>query len=732
MNLDREGIVRYLEHDAPHPETIREIAAGLRVAAADRRKLQRLLRRLVAEGLVYRLRGQRYAAPARIQLTIGRFKGLRRGLGVVIPDDGGEDVLVRAGDTSTALDGDRVAVRLETRGRDGRLQGRVIEVVERSRSTIVGRFHMGEDRRRGQKRGDPLTRPGWVVPEDPAIGRDVIVTAGETAGPIDAGDVVVVRVEDWGDEHRGPSGVIETVLGKPDAPGVDILAIIHAHELPLEFPREAIAEAEARRERGVRPGDLRGRTDLRALNTFTIDPGDAKDHDDSLSFTPRDDGGADVGVHIADVSHYVKKGGALDAEAGNRGTSVYLVDRAIPMLPHALSSDLCSLVPGQDRLTLSVLFRVDDAGEIRESRIAETVIRSRHKLSYEEAQAVLDGTGAIDEETDAALRSLDRFAQTLRDARRQRGSLDFDLPEARVRLDEQGAPIAVERRERFDSHRLVEDLMLLANDTIGHAATRAGISFLYRIHEAPDEVRIAQVAELAKALGYRPPPTGRSTPRHIQALLDQAKDRPEGPLVSMLVLRSLKQARYSEKDVGHFGLAAKSYTHFTSPIRRYPDLVVHRIVREQLLGEQKGRGPDPERLKAIARHSSERERVAQAAERDSIGLKKVRFMEQHIGATFEGTISDVRPFGFFVLLDDHFVEGLVHVSALEDDYYRFVEERFLLIGERSERQFALGGRLRVQVAAVDVERRRVDFVPAQQDGARGKRSRRVTGRRRRR
>ncbi|MGH7500170.1 MAG: ribonuclease R [Longimicrobiales bacterium] len=740
-SVDRERVVHYLAHEAPHPETLDGIAAALAVPPSERRRLQRVLRRLVEEGEVYGLRGRRYAAPVRIQLTVGRFKGLRRGLGVVIPDGGGEDILVRAGDGGSALDGDRVAVRQESRGRGDRLQGRVVEVLERSRTTIVGRFHRADDRRTEKQRGRrgevrpgrhraAPTRLGWVVPEDPALGRDVIVTAEEAPGPVEPGDVVVVRVEDWGDEHRGPAGVIDAILGRPDTPGVDVLTIIHAHELPVEFPPEVITEAAAQRQRGVRTGDLRERTDLRDILTFTIDPADAKDHDDALSFVPRPDGGADIGVHIADVSHYVHKGSALDGEAAARGTSVYLVDRAIPMLPHALSSDLCSLVPEQDRLTLSVLFRSDETGGIVDARLAETVIRSRHRLSYGTAQAVLDGTRSVDTETDAALRALDRIAVTLRAARSERGSLDFDLPEAWVQLDERGAPVAVERRPRLDSHRLVEDLMLLANETVGRAAMRAGIPFLYRIHEPPDDVRIAQVAELAKALGYRPPPKGSPSPKQIQALLDQAKDRPEGPMFSTLVLRSLKQARYSETDAGHFGLAAKAYTHFTSPIRRYPDLVVHRVVREQLLGERRGRAPDIERLRAIARHSSDRERVAQQAERDSIDLKKVRFMERHVGAILDGTISDVRPFGFFVLLDDHYVEGLVHVSALDDDYYRFVEERFLLTGERLGRRFTLGQRLRVQVAAVDVEKRRVDFVPVQQDAARGKRGRRAPERRR--
>jgi ribonuclease R len=721
LTIERSRIRRYLETEAPHPLTVRALADGLGVPASARRALQRLLRRMLADGELVEVRGRRFAVPGRIRLVVGRFRALRRGSAIVTPDEGGEEVFVRAGDAESAVDGDRVAVRVEGRGRAGRAQGRVVEVLERSRRTIVGRYHAGESRRR---RGGRPQRLGWVVPEDPAIARDVIATPDPDLGDVAPGDVVVVRIEDWGDANRGPSGVIEQVLGPPDAPGVDVLAIIHGHELPLTFPPAVEAEAETLNSGGVTAADLEGRHDLRGLLTFTIDPADAKDHDDALSYRALPGGQAEVGVHIADVSYYVRQDSALDAEAMARGTSVYLVDRVIPMLPHALSSHLCSLVPDQDRLTLSVLFTISAAGEVRSAELAASVIRSRHRLAYEQVQSVLDGASRVDEETDAALRGLDRFAHVLRRARFARGSLDFDLPEPRVLLDTDGEPIAVKREPRFNSHRLVEDLMLLANETIGLRAKRAGVPFVYRIHEPPDESRIAQVAELARALGYTPPPPSRPVPDRLQALLEQARERPEGAMVATLVLRALKQARYSETDAGHFGLAAQAYTHFTSPIRRYPDLVVHRITRARLLPGANASVPDNDRLRSIARHSSDRERIAQSAERDSVTLKKVRFMERQIGEVFEGTISDVRPFGFFVLLDAHYVDGLVHVSAL-DDYFRFVEERFLLQGERSGRRYTLGQRIQVRVAAVDVEERRVEFVPVQKDAARGTRSRRA-------
>lgn len=716
---DAERILAWLEKTAERPVTIRELAEGLGIRRAERRELQQALRTLVDAGLVYRARGRRYAAPDRLTLVVGRLRGARRGGGFVVPEDGGADLFIGAGEAGSAVDGDLVVARPEGTGRGGRPEGRIIRVLERSRRSIVGRFHSAGATVPG-KRGPSLrsrrqptaatpTALGWVVPEDPSVSRDVIAAASEV-GTVSAGDVVVVRVSDWGDDHRGPTGVVERVLGPADAPGVDVLAIVHGHELPTGFREDAEREAEALRARGVRPEDLEGRVDFRDALVFTIDPADAKDHDDALSVREAGDGALEIGVHIADVSHYVAPGGPIDAEAEDRATSVYLVDRAIPMLPEALSSDLCSLIPDRDRLTLSVLFRVNPHGDVESTRILPSVIRSRHRLTYEAAQRVLAGEERIADDVDAALHRLAAFARTLRERRRVRGSLDFDLPSPRVLLDADGQPIAIMLEPRYESHRLVEDLMLLANEAVGQRAKRTSIPFLYRVHEPPDEVRLAELAELARAMGYTVP-GGRPGPRLLQNLLGQAEAAAGGRLFSTLVLRSMKAARYCERDLGHFGLAAEGYTHFTSPIRRYPDLVVHRIVRGMLTEERGGTGPGLDRLAAVARHASLRERVAQEAERDSINLKKVRFMERHLGAVFDGTVSDVRPFGVFVLLDDHAVDGLIHVSAMGDDYYRWVGERFLLVGERTGHRFALGQRVRVRVAAVDVEQRRIDFVP---------------------
>jgi ribonuclease R len=589
-----------------------------------------------------------------------------------------------------------VVARVERRGRDGRREGRIIKVLERARETVVGIYH-------------PARNFGFVSPEDRKLRRDFFIPAGQEGGAT-AGSVVVVRIRDWGNDHLGPSGEIERVLGAAGSPGVDVLSVIYGHGLPLEFPAGVEAEAEAIRARGIQPEDLAGRTDLREQLVFTIDPADARDHDDALSIRPLADGLWEVGVHIADIGFYVREGSALDQEALRRGTSTYLVDRVIPMLPEALSADLGSLKPDEDRLALTLLLTLDESATVREHQLLRTVIRSRHRLSYEDAQGVIDGEGSVTPEVDEAIRALLALSRALRAARVERGSLDFDLPEARVVLNTRGEPTDIQRVLRLESHRLIEDFMLLANETIARRAVRSRIPLLFRVHESPDADRLEQLREFAATFGHRLGRRGTPTPKDLQRLLNRVHGRPEENLLSTVVLRSMKQARYSHENLGHFGLAARTYTHFTSPIRRYPDLVVHRLSARALIDRERlPASLREEVLPDVARLASERERVAVEAERDSVDLKKVEFMERHLGAHFTGTISGVTAFGLFVLLDDFFVEGLVHVSWLEDDYYLFVEEQFALVGERTKQRYRLGDRLSVQVAAVNREDRKIDF-----------------------
>jgi ribonuclease R len=716
-NFDPHAIVEYLRQEASRPLKAKDLARAFDVPPGDYAEFKELLQKLETDGVLYRVQRQRYAAPDRINLLVGRIQTTRAGAGFLIPDDGGPDVFIPGRALNTALDRDRVVVRLErTRGRE-RPEGNVIRVLERARSTLVGTFRplrAGGGKRSGH---------GFVVPEDRKLPWDVFVSPGG-AGEAKDGDLVVIRITDWGSEHRGPTGEVEDVLGRQGDPGVDVLAILRAHELPLEFPPEVERAALALGERGVTDADLEAREDLRDRLIFTIDPADAKDHDDALSLEPLGDGGWRVGIHIADVSHYVREGSALDGEAAERGTSVYLVDRVVPMLPHALSSGICSLVPNEDRLTLSIFVDLDAQGVVGGHRLARAVIRSRHKLAYEQAQDVLDGKLQLDPDTDETLRRLRDVARQLRAARVARGSIDFDLPEARVVLNASGEPTDIQRVLRLESHRLIEDFMLLANEVVARKALRAQIPFVYRIHEAPDSARMEQLRAFALTFGHRlGGRTGALSPADLQRLLEAADGRPEESLIATVVLRSMKQARYSEQNLGHFGLATRSYTHFTSPIRRYPDLIVHRVLAGVFL-DRREPWLDEEQLAAAARSSSERERVAVAAERDSKDLKKVEFMQQHVDTEFAGTISSVTSFGFFVLLDDYFVDGLVHVSSLEDDYYLFIEEQYALLGERTRRRFRVGDRVHVRVAAVDLDERRIDFRLVDTAPAGGTRARR--------
>ena len=700
MPVTPERIVDYLRSESGRPLTAQELASELDIPDPEFDAFGKLLDELEHEGILYRGKGKRYSTPSRINLVVGRLHIIRSGAGFVEPEEGDTDLFIPKDGLNTAADGDRVIARLERKRRGQKKEGTIVRVLTRSRQTVVGVYH-------------PAKNFGFVVPEQSLrMASDVFVPPGEDGGASE-GDVVVVRITSWGERHHGPVGTVENVLGKIGEPGVDILAVLYGHELPVEFPEAVVTEAEAIRARGITSADLEGRLDLRNEHVFTIDPIDAKDHDDALSIRQLGDNQYEVGIHIADVSFYVKEGSQLDAEAFRRGTSIYMVDRTIPMLPEALSSDLCSLRENEDRLAMSVIARLDGEGNVVAHKLARTVIRSRHKLAYEHAQGVIEGKHSIDAETDSAIHTLVELSRRLREKRMERGSLDFDLPEARVVLNQVGEPTDIQKIERLESHRLIEDFMLLANEIVARKAARAKVPVLYRIHERPDDERIAQLQEFAATFGYSISKSKKPTPKDIQRLLERIRGRPEERLLSTVVLRSMRQARYSPENVGHFGLAARFYSHFTSPIRRYPDLIVHRICGTTFIDSAEDRprqSVNASLLPETARVSSERERVAVDAERDSIELKKVEFMERHLGDTFTGTISGVQSFGFFVLLDDYFVEGMVHVSSLDDDYYQFREEMYALVGEHGRRQFRLGDRVRVQVARVNREERKIDFV----------------------
>ena len=689
---DEAGVVAALRASSRGPLKPKDLARALDVTTEDYKRFRRLLAELEARGRVYRVKGGRYAVPEKINLVAGRLSTIRSGDAFVTVENGGRDVFVPAADLGSAMDGDKVVVRIEARPKGRNPVGRVIKVLERAHPSVVGIYREAR-------------RFGYVVPQDRKVTRDILIPGGESMDAREH-DVVLVEITSYGDGKLNPVGRITRVLGAPGDPGVDVLSIIYEHRLPLEFPPDVLAEAELAADRPIEPGA--GRVDYRELLVFTIDPSDAKDHDDALSISPVGKGVWEVGVHIADVSHYVDQGSALDAEALARGTSVYLVDRVVPMLPHSLSSGVCSLLPEQDRFAVSMFATVDVEGRVREHRFERTLIRSRHRFAYEQAQAVLDGKATIDRDTDEALRRLDDLARVLRRIREGRGSIDFDLPEARVILGTEGDPVDIQRVLRLESHRLIEDFMLLANEIVAAEASRKMLPIVYRVHEPPTQAKLEGLREFLTTLGH-PLPQREIQPRDLQKLLKRVSGLPEGNLVSTVLLRSMQRARYSAENLGHFGLAAANYCHFTSPIRRYPDLVTHRTVVQALVEQRAVPEAWSLEMETIAKQSSEREQLAAEAERDSIELKKIEFMERHLGDEFPGTVSSVTSFGFFVLLDEFFVEGLVHVNALRDDYYEFRDEEYALVGSRRGRRFRLGDRVQVEVARLDKEERHIDF-----------------------
>lgn len=673
----------------------RELARELDVQPNEYRAFRRLLDKLETDGAVVRQRHGRYAIPEQFDLVAGTLQVTRAGDGFVIPDEAGqEDVFVPGRQLATAVAGDRVLARIDRRPPGRNPAGRIVRVIERAWSRVAGVYH---------------AKPGYgfVVPQEPALAGDLFIP-DEMAGGASDGDMVIASIESWGENEPSPVGRIEQILGRPGDPGVDVLAILIGHQLALDFPADVEAEADKVARRGIRPEDLHGREDFRDRLVVTIDPADARDHDDAISVRMLEDGDYEIGIHIADVSWYVKPGSAIDREAWERATSVYLVDRVVPMLPESLSGGLCSLVPDEDRLTLSAVFVISVDGQVRNSRFARTVIRSAARLSYEDALRILESNES-DGEIGASLRILSGICRAIRQQRRDRGAIDFSIPEAVVDLDSEGHAVAIRERPRLETHRMIEDLMILANETVAQLGEEHDLAMLYRIHEPPSEDRLEGLRRVAAVFGAALPARG-IRPRDLARLIRSMSGKPQEYLVSTVALRSMKQARYSVKNVGHFGLASDAYLHFTSPIRRYADLVVHRRLVRWLSGKRaSGKAFDQEALERTARHASERERRAEQAERDSIELKKIEYMRRHLGDEFGGTISGVTGFGMFVLLEGVLVEGLIRLSSLVDDYYHYDESSWSLTGRRTQRRFQLGDRVVVQLARVDPESREIDL-----------------------
>ena len=702
----RDRLLRDMRDKVHHPATARELIRVLDIHRDERSAFKRQLRSLVADGALVVVRGNRYGLADRMDLIVGRLEGHASGFGFVTPERPPEgvqgDIFVAAANMREALHGDRVVVRVERHRPDGRAEGRIVQILERRSQTIVGRY----DR-------DPAGL-GFVLPFDRRMLADVHIPRGE-ARDAEPGEMVTVEVTRWPTPTRGPVGRIVEVLGDIDEPGVDTEIILRKHGIPDEHSEAAIAEAR-RLGHSVKERDIKGRTDFRDRVVVTIDGEDARDFDDAISIERRSNGRYWLGVHIADVAHYVSEGGALDAEAYERGTSVYFPERAVHMFPEDLATGLCSLRPQVDRLVQSCLMEVDSQGEVVGYELHDGVIRSTERMTYTAVNAILtdrdEVTMAQYEPLVPTFQLMAELFEILNARRRRRGSIDFDLPEPKVVLDEEGLIEDIVAHERNVAHRLIEEFMLLANETVARHLETNQMPALYRIHEPPDPLKVLQFDEFVTTLGHSlAAPHGAIRPEHFQRLVDRIRGTPEERPIAFLMLRTMQKARYDSMNAGHFGLAAHTYTHFTSPIRRYPDLVVHRLLREQRGGRVTDERRDEldEDLPEVGRHTSEMELRATEAEREIVQWKKVRFMTDKVGDTFDGYITGVAPFGLFVELVDHYVEGLVHVSTMADDYYRYSEQLHTLLGESTRKAYRLGDKVNVQVVRVDLERRQIDL-----------------------
>ena len=714
------------------PMKLKELAMLLGVPKEQRKDLEEVLNELVASGKVGISKKGKYAR-SEVFAQTGIFSAHHRGFGFVTIEGRDGDLFVPPDDTGDAMDGDTVQVIIDENGRGGRAEARVLKVLKHANETLIGTFEKNKSF-------------GFVIPDNPRITMDIFIPQGKENGAV-SGHKVVVKLDTYATRNKNPEGHVQEILGHINDPGVDILSIVRAYGLPEEFPEDVMEEVshapeELSADYVAEEIGKNGRVDLRDVPMVTIDGEDAKDLDDAVSVSKETINGETIyhlGVHIADVSHYVKEGTPLDAEAYKRGTSVYLVDRVIPRLPHRLSNGICSLNAGCDRLAMSCLMDIDEKGIIVGHKICESVVRIDRRMTYTAVNAILEAKNGTEEpQTDAPEKEkskekaefakkcleeyadfvpmfllLDETARVLRKKRMARGAVDFDFPECKIILDAKGRPVEIRPYERNAATMLIEDCMLAANETVAEDYYWQQIPFLYRSHEKPDGEKIKRFGILINNFGYSIRlQNGELHPKEMQKLLEKAAGSPEEALLARLALRSMKQAKYTTECMGHFGLAANYYTHFTSPIRRYPDLQIHRIIKENLHGGlTKKRIAHYEKiLPEVAIWTSSRERLADEAERETDKAKKVQFMERHIGEEFTGVISGISNYGFYVELPNT-VEGMVRLANLDGDYYVFDEEHYELVGERTRKKFKLGQTVKIQVVSVDRYLKTIDFLP---------------------
>ena len=712
---ERKDMVLSLMNEKEYiPMKLKELAVLLNVPREERESLKEVLEALLAEGKISVSKKGKYAK-AEIFAQTGIFAAHHRGFGFVTIEGRDGDVFVAPDNTGGAMDQDTVLVNVEEPRGGLRAEAVVVKVIERANTSVVGLYRKN-------------SHFGFVIPDNPKITMDIFIPEGMDMGAV-SGHKVTARLTSFGGPGKNPEGIITEIIGHVNDPGVDILSIVRAYGLPEGFPEDVMEETKAVPEElteEVISGEIkRGRLDLRGIPMVTIDGEDAKDLDDAVSVSREIVDGRvmyHLGVHIADVTHYVREGSSLDKEALKRGTSVYLVDRVIPMLPHRLSNGICSLNAGCSRFALSCLMDLDERGNVVGHRIAESVVQIDRRMSYTEVNEILakeEDEGSAAKETGSLtpmIFQMNEVAKALRGKRMARGAMDFDFPECKIILDEKGRPKEIKPYERNAATMLIEDFMLAANETVAEEYYWQQVPFLYRTHEKPDEEKIRKFGIFINNFGYSIHlQNGEIHPKEMQKLLSRVSGSPEEALLSRLALRSMKQAKYTTDCIGHFGLAARFYTHFTSPIRRYPDLQIHQIIKENLhgkLGEQ--RLSHYERiLGEVSVWTSSRERLADEAERETDKAKKVQYMERRIGEVFEGVISGMNSYGFYVELSNT-VEGMVRVSELDGDYYVFDEERYEMVGERTGKKYKLGQSIKIQVISVDRYLKTIDFLPVQE------------------
>jgi len=697
------ALLRLMARPGYQPLNEMELGRKLKLSEPLLSHFPQLLKQLELDGRIARVRHDRWILPAEAALVTGVIQFHSKGFAFLLREDKGEDLFIPAEDTGTAMHQDVVVVRIQTgaapnRQFPGRQQASVIRILKRRRSTVVGTL---------EKSGHFY----YVVPADPRYIQNIYVPApsrDDGTPTLEIGDRVVVKLEEWKSRHLNPEGVIIERLGRAGDPGVDILSIIRKHELPVEFPGEVLAEvASFAKPDGDAPADdLAERLDLRHDFVITIDPDTAKDFDDAISMRRISEDTWEVGIHIADVSYYVRPDSELDREASKRGNSVYLVNQVIPMLPEELSNGLCSLNPHVDRLTYSVIAKINDKAKIIGWKICRSIIHSKHRLTYQQAFDRLQRKPQDD--LDHFLRNAWKLASNLRAARFAHGSLDLEMPEVKVYCDAQGHPTSIQKVEHDISHQLIEEFMLLANEVVATELRRANKPAIYRIHENPDPEKLNTYRELLKAHGIRV--GDLSQKREVQKALKAIETRPDGHALKVGLLRSLKRAIYDTRPLGHYGLAKENYTHFTSPIRRYADLLVHRA----LTIKKKGTGfPTLPELDKIAKHISATERSAAEAEQESVQLKKLEFFAGQINnqkpQAFDAIIMDVQNFGLFVELPDYLISGLVHVSSMKKDFYHYDERNKSFRGKKFREEFRMGQTVRVKVQRIDMFKQQIDF-----------------------